>query len=706
MTTAAFLVLAALTGAAHVERPYGFRDRLVTVHRNDRRDYTLKAQSGEFEFVNGVQIVLPDNAPGLVGIAADDFREYLLVSMGVNASLCKAGDPERPGLKRALRVELSRTGKHSFSIDVTDDGVTLKATDERMAAQGFYYLEDRMNYRKGPYLKKGSRVRTPMFTHRFTFSGYGNDLFPDAHLKQIAHHGFTGIEVWLADFDVISQGPRQDVRDLIDRAAKYGLGTFIQTRRRAFVHPDDPKARAMYEEAYGKLSAYYPKAVGIFFCGEVCEFPSKDERTNGCSHRNRAAVAPGDRRPFPGWFPCRDWADWARMVMPIVKSHSPELRFVFSTYNWGARDERARGELIASLPKDVTLIPTFEMFEKHVKRNGLVSPVADYSLAFPGPGKYFRTEAAQAKASGIELWSNCNSAGLTWDFGNVPYQPAPWQWKKKWDALKDAHRKWNLTGLRENHEYGWYPSFIAELEKEYLVEEEVDFDELVRAIAVRDFGEKNADAAMEAWRLWSRAAADYVPTDENQYGPGRIGPAYPFNFFGENLQQGWKPPADFPIVPGSKFTICHFDFGKPIWGLGTAAVKLDEDKELKEIELFGWQAEDYAKGAGIFREIAATLPPGRAGDAVRMAALGEYLSRTCRTAYHLKKGRIAHRKGDRAEVMRLAKAEYANASAALRLVDEDSRLGWLASSDYTGSRPQIEWKLRKMRELYGEDVAK
>ena len=129
-------------------------------------------------------------------------------------------------------------------------------------------------------------------------------------------------------------------------------------------------------------------------------------------------------------------------------------------------------------------------------------------------GKYFRTEAMQASEAGIELWSNCNSAGLTWDFGNIPFQPAPWQWKKKWDALKDAHRKWNLSGLRENHEYGWYPSFIAELEKEYLVEEDVDFDALVRAIAVRDYGEANAEAAMRAWRLWSRAADDYVPTDE------------------------------------------------------------------------------------------------------------------------------------------------------------------------------------------------
>jgi hypothetical protein len=138
----------------------------------------------------------------------------------------------------------------------------------------------------------------------------------------------------------------------------------------------------------------------------------------------------------------------------------------------------------------------------------------------------------------------------------------------------------------------------------------------VRAIAVRDYGEENADAAVEAWRRWSRAAADYVPSDENQYGPCRIGPAYPFNFFGEDLQKGWKPPEGFPLEPGAKFTICHFDFTKPIWGLGCDAVGLEDEQAQKEIELFESQVSDYGKGAAIFREIAASLPEGRRDEAV------------------------------------------------------------------------------------------
>ena len=690
---------------AYSEAPYTFRNRLITVHRTDRRDIAQIAKDNEFEFKNGAQIFIAQNAPELVQRAAEDFADYLIVSMGVNASVRKNGAINRPGLEAGVSIILAEIKYRGYEINVSSAGVDIVASDPSMAAQAFYYLEDMMNLRRGPFLTFGRKQRKPIFNHRFTFSGFGNDIFPDAHLNQIAHHGFTGIEVWFDDYDIPSQGVRQDINDLVDRAAKFGLEVFCQPRNRAYVHPSDPRATAMYEKAYGNFTKYYPRVGAVSFCGEVCEFPSKDPRCNGGNHLLRRIEDTTDNLPYPGWFPCSDWAEWVRAVMPLFLRNNPKCRFVFSTYNWGYQDEKARADLIASFPKNVTLIPAFEMFEHHTKRNGLVSPVADYSLSFPGPGRYFASEAAQAKAAGIELWSNCNSAGLTWDFGNIPYQPAPWQWKKRWQALKDANKKWNLTGLRENHEYGWYPSFIAELEKEFMTEGGMEFDDHIRAIAVRDFGEENADNVIKAWKLWSRAADDYVPTDENQYGPCRIGPAYPFNFFGENLQSDWNPPVDFPIEKGAMFAICHFDFTRPIGGLGMAAVVLDEKKELKEIELFESQVADYAAGAEIFRKIGSSISGPQRDYALRMAALGDYLMRASDTVVNLKRARIAWRNSDRAEVIRIAKKEYANALGALKSVDFDSRLGWLASSGYTGGRAQIEWKLRKMRKLYGESIA-
>ena len=272
----------ALTVAA--EAPYAFRQRLVTVHRHDRRDWSEKAKPGEFEFADGAQIAVEDGAPELAWRAAEDFREYLLVSMGVNASVRKASSGARPGLKDAVSVRIAAAGRQGYTVSTGADGVKVVASDARMAAQALYHLEDLMNLRRAPFVAFGEERRAPVFAHRLTFSGYGNDIFPDGHLSQIAHHGFTCIEVWLDGYDVISQGARQDVNDLIGRAARYGLDVKLSPRNKAFVHPDDPKAEAMYEEAYGKLAKYYSRAAGIGFCGEVCEFPSKDPRSNGWRH--------------------------------------------------------------------------------------------------------------------------------------------------------------------------------------------------------------------------------------------------------------------------------------------------------------------------------------------------------------------------------------------------------------------------------------
>ena len=86
-----------------------------------------------------------------------------------------------------------------------------------------------------------------------------------------------------------------------------------------------------------------------------------------------------------------------------------------------------------------------------------------------------------------------------------------------------------------------------------------------------------------------------------------------------------------------------------------------------------------------------------------MARLGRYMQRTVITAINVKHGAIAYRAGDKAGVLEWAKKEYANAKAALPLVEADSRLGWEPSMEYMGGPEQIRWKLARMEKLYGAD---
>jgi len=277
-----------------------------------------------------------------------------------------------------------------------------------------------------------------------------------------------------------------------------------------------------------------------------------------------------------------------------------------------------------------------------------------------------------------------NSAGLTWDFSTIPYNPFPQQWKKRFDAVVKAHDDWNLAGLMENHHYGWYPNFVAELAKEAYVRGGMPFDRHLRAIAARDFGEENADRAVAVWRAWSDRIVDMDSTNENQYGPFRYGPAYPFNAMEPDLKDSEFPLPPYHLIANYR-KLAHPD--------GELAL---------QVELFAPMAESFMDGGATFQSMAdRTEDPAVADNARRMGWLGEYMGRCCLTAKHVKLAMTAERAGDRARVMELARAEHENVYAALKLVRADSRLGWEPTMHYGPGEKMMEWKLRYLESHYG-----
>ena len=703
------LLACATLQSAMAERPYEFRKHLETVHERDRRDPNAKPSPGEFAVKDGFLIALPPDATDLMRFAARDFEEYLDVSMGVSARIVRTKGMSL-GAENVLsagrscdyaeadRVKLEPRG---YRIAVNEAGVMLQAADERAFAQALYHLEDLMNLRRAPFLKTGVESRRSVFSPRMTHSGWAVDAFPDGHLAQIAHAGMDAILIFIKAVDCTKGAAYQDVNDVIRRAKRHGLDTYLYSYVVAFVHPDDPGAKETFDSTYGRIAAAYPDAKGIVFVGESCQFPTKDERAQPRTWRDRI---PGDPRPTAGWWPCRDYPDWVRAVKRSIEAHSKGMEIVFWSYNWGRQPLQPRMELIDALPPDVTLQATFEMFEPQVKRNGLTTPIADYSISFEGPGRYFASEAERAHKRGLKLYSMANAGGLTWDYGSIPYQPLPFQWARRYAALRKAHDDWGLAGIMECHHFGWWPSFISELEKEAFTEGGMPFETHLRAIAARDFGEANVDRALEAWRIWSETARDYVATDDNQYGPFRMGPAYPYNYGGKRIDK-----SEFPCpkhasngIGIAKLNYLDVSAYRPESG---ERQEIDRDMLAKELELLESMRAALDRGADIFDAIAASLPPERVAKARRMAGLGRFMARTVATAINVKHGAAAHLDGDKAAVLEWAKKEYANAKAALPLVEADSRLGWEPSMDYAGGVEQIRWKLDRMVKTYGEGVA-
>lgn len=417
-------------------------------------------------------------------------------------------------------------GYKGFRLDV-EENIIISAFDERGATQGLYQLEEIMSLRKAPFIPKKTLLRKPLYSPCMVHSGYGLDEYPDEHLCTIAHEGRDAILIFVKNVDETPYG-YLDFNELIYRAGKYGIDVYAYSYLRSDINPEEEGAEEYYDNLYGKLFEKCPSLKGVTLVGESVGYPSKDPNVTVNNTTVDSDGLPSGKL-LPGYWPCVDYPIWLNLLKKVIRKHNSEADIVFWTYNWGRQAEDARVRLIENLPTAISLMATFEMFEPY-EIEGYREIVADYSLRFEGPGFYFKSEAEAAKKRGIRLYSMTNTGGLTWDIGVIPYEPMPQQWMKRYKAMKEAHDKWGLCGIMESHHYGFYPSFISKLSKRIFNNSEANMDEILREVIVSEFGEKDEEKITVALNSWSEAIRCFTPTDADQYGAFRIGPAFPFSF--------------------------------------------------------------------------------------------------------------------------------------------------------------------------------
>ncbi len=559
-----------------------------------------------------------------------------------------------------------------------------------------------MNLRRAPFLAFGKERRKPKFDRRMFHSGWSVRDFPEGYLASSAHAGFNTILLYLGAPNR-DAGVTFDVNGLIDRAERWGIDVCIYSSISAMVHPDDPKAPEVFARTYGAVAKAHPKVKAFLIVPESCYFPSKDPRTSLKGEKGKAN---------PSRFPCSDYPKWLKCIEDTVHADIPDAEVIFWTYNFYWTPWEDRKIFIDAISPDVTLNVSFALGgENHLKRNGLAAKCDDYSIGFAGPSTLFRQEAAEAKRIGRRLYTTCNTGGRTWDFGNCPYEPFPQQWKVRFDALDAARAEYGLSGLIESHHYGWVPNIVSELAKEAFTEGGIPFDRHLKAIAARDYGAANVEKVIAVWKDWSEAILDYVASSENQWGPFRLGPSYPFHALGE--------PIKFGEMPGFTSLICNVNYGWSIpWGKNEKSQRqrYDVKRLAQEIELFRGASEKFIAASGRLAALAAKIPDEpRRTKALKEAGIGEYVGRAFLSAANAKSGEIltqqfekaktdAERAAIRKKVVAVAREEYASTKAARKLVVKDSRLGFEPRMQYYGGIEQIDWKLRLMEELYGDAV--
>lgn len=675
------------------EKRYDFRKSMCKLHtpitvEGEKKENEISVPQNAEIFVEYTDDVIKNAVEDLIDFLSVAFNIKATVSANKNAFFYLSVDG------KMLNEAKGYMGRRTV---VDGDSVKIYAYDSRGMAQALYSLEDKLKTRKAPYLEKQDIENIAEFSPRMVHSGYGLDQYPDEYLSVCAHHGFDAIIVFVKDATHSAHG-ECDFVDIVNRAKKFGIDVYAYSYFMNFVHPLDEDAKEIYASVYGGLFEKIPGLKGIIFVGESIEFPSRDPHVVPMHHRMASPDGlPSDKR-FPGWWPCTDYAEWLTLVRDSVHAVSPDADVVFWTYNFGYVEEQYRVQLIETLPENVSLLVTFEMFDRLDYEHSF-GTVRDYTISYVGPSKAFTSEAkAIAKRKNIRLYSQANTAGRTWDYGAAPYEPFPYQWNKRNQALLNAKKEYGLTGLMESHHYGFYPSFISMLAKYTFTKNSKTFDE--RMLEYARYISDEPDTVIEALKTISEAAQYCTPSNENQYGPMRIGPAFPLN-----IKNGYKKPSEAGALFGNRIYSTlnannDWDF------LQVYSVRVyDEIKHQKmAIDLFqsGLKQLKGIKNKG--------------NELKRLINLVEFLMRchiTCKNQkeFHVFRNKMlasdTHKQvlNYAKKLKRIAEKEIDNTKKTIPLVKRDSSIGYEASMLYVCDEEALLWKLKQMDHMLNFELS-
>ena len=676
------------------EQNYDFRKRLCTPHK---RIYRIKGDSPrerEIEIRDG-DLLYVSHTDEVSVTAAKDFVDYMKTAFGIKISLSDTEDGAK--IVATLSPETlsgDSAGYMGRRVSVTEDGVTVIGYDARGLAQGLYSLEEKMNARRAPYLAYATSDMRAAFTPRMVHSGYGMDLYPDEYLSSIAHAGYDAILAFVKDKNHSAHG-ECDFADIVKRAKKFGIDFYAYSYLENFTHPEAEGAKEHYAELYGGIFRDIPGLRGMVFVGESIEFPSNDPHVAKRHYYEVPEDGIPDGKLSPGWYPCYDYPQWISLVRDSIRSVSPEADVVFWSYNFGFIGKEERIKLLRNIPTDVSLLVTYEMFDTYEMGNG-----KDYTVSRVGPGAYFVSEAEVAKERGIRLYAMTNTGGRTWDFGTIPYEPFPNRWHERCESILESQRRYGLAGLMESHHYGFLPSFISRLITNDFTVGAPSYEEKLRAIA-EEIAPRFEDTFIEGMTLVSRSIEHYVPSDENQYGPFRIGPSFPLC-----LCRSMKVPCDPNAHFGNRI---YYTIGRnhDDWGYHDPySVRVRG-----EIEAATTARSLVREGLKVLRGIK------NKGEALlRIINLVEFIERCYTTAIHHKNFYIYRYKLLSATTIpeierivcrleRIGRDEIKNAEATIPLVERDSAIGYEPSMGYQCDKASLLWKIKQVNYMIDTELA-
>jgi hypothetical protein len=711
-----------------VEEPYTFHKILSKGTEYLRRDPQAQPTAQEMTIpAQGWTLLIRSDAGPVLRQAAEDFQAYLDRGMQTRLELQvkdSLADWERlsgavvvgtrgqlPGCGAALKA------RKDYELQFSPARVLVCGFDDRGTMYGLYNLEARMKLREGPFLPRSLiTVRHSLYQARITLSGLGWMEWPDPYLSLLAHYGFDGI---VDDYANPNGAPapayhegawfrRQDparVHDLARRAARYGISVYSQLMYQYTGGPqDDARLRTFVRTLvndFPEIRGYFLDTEGFWYKGWF------------------GAGGGGGPKALKEWV--KHWASGVSIVTEECRRLNPAIEVLPWDYNIDFRPDQVdvKRYVVSQYPQYAIPIFTFEN-GKSFELGGERSWLRDYSINEVGPAEVTEAQIAMAKQRGLRAVYAKADTWATWQFGTFPYLPFPYQWAARYQALE----KYGIDGTIESHSYGFKPNWVAEMRAWYSWSDAPPLDELLRAIARREFGPGSEDEVLTAWDHFGRAIR-LMPDTGPTWGTNN---ALAAPLFFERPQTPRTMTFEHSWIDQDKWSeVCSIN---PYWPYTPSEFFLYPDftnqvnvaeRYVSPFTLPVFQkylllaADEMEKGLESYRAAALEAPPSKQRRAFREVLLAEQLQRMMRSEHAVLefedlRYRLA-KTGDVAECRRLldrmvaiANEEVARTEASLETARRDSRLGYEWEQDYIYRPEVIQQKLLLVRTILEEQI--
>ena len=532
--------------------------RLLTAQPGSGRRQLLAGEEAPFQFVEKLAagadprragLPWPDirPAPGEIAIGSDwricvaaprspqvvtavedlvsFFKESLKTPLQVTWSASARPTSKTITLTQGAGLPEGPTEPAGYRFVARSEGIHIHGYDPCGVLRGVWHLEEQLMLRGGPLVKADARTRQPRYRPRATCAAWGGTgevctpapVYTDGHLSLISHYGYDAIWLnWYAGADRDRRPPTEiapgqvpegttyapftpRLHDLVERAERYGLEVVILYA--APYASNDQEKKTVQEEARRFLREF-PKIRTIVLLDE-----GMGARTHGVGA----------------------WLDACSLLMQAFGEVRADVRVVAWRYSFKSSSPDPAAwdkamEQFCRLDKRLGYTANFDSFWAH-RRDGQLQAAYDYCLSLKAPSVDYRhavdylVREAQRQSQPLRpIWTKIETR-FSQEANTQPEIPCMQRWAERFQAVNDFQPP--IEGLIANwYHQGFYPTPVTELFGWLSYTNPPPVDDLLRAIARRDFGPGQEDLVLGAWRDFSEAIWHF---------PFYFGLSYPMN---------------------------------------------------------------------------------------------------------------------------------------------------------------------------------